>query len=307
MDPGLLSTVQDLGRRGYQHLGFSVGGASDVRSLMLANYLAGNPASSAALEMTVLGARLRFSGSALVGVVGVEPEVLLDNRPADASKTLVVRPGAELAILGMAGARTYLAVRGGFDVAPVMGSRATDLVAGIGGLGGRPLERGDRLPISTGLPASARRRVAPEFWLRPKGLIHVRFCPDRGGPALERERSLLTDRVWEVGSELDRTGIRMVGEAIPGRRGQILSEGQPPGAIQLPGNGLPIVLLGARQTVGGYPKLGVVGPVGLAALAQAMPGTRVTFEPVDSDEMALESRTWLAALSRPELCTEECG
>ncbi len=304
LDPGILSTVQDLGRRGYQHLGFSVGGASDPRALILANHLVGNPVSSAGVEMTARGPRLRFSEVTAVAVVGIDPVVLLDGVAADSAKTLLVGPGSELAIPSMAGARSYLAIHGGIDVPLVMGSRSTDLLAGFGGLDGRRLERGDRLPTLGGAAIPGRRRLTPQFELRQGDRVRVRFCADPRYPQLQGALAQFIAQGWEVGPELDRVGLRLVGKEILGSRDQVLSEGQPAGAIQLPGSGLPIVLLSARHTVGGYPKLGVVGPMGICTLAQATPGTKVAFELVESDQLAREARGWLAALEWPEVCTD---
>jgi len=306
LDEGFLTTVQDLGRRGYQHLGFSVGGAVDSRSLVLANYLVGNSGSSAGLEATVQGPRLRFADRAVVAVVGANPQVLVNGSPVPSCQTLVLNPGSELAIPSMRGARAYVAIGGGLSVPEVLGSRSTDLVAGIGGLDGRRLRFGDALQTGRHRSPVRALRVRPAFEPVAGERLHVLFSAGPQHHLLTDELSQFTGQVFEVASESDRMGIRLNGTAIKGKRRQILSEGQPAGAIQLPGGGVPIVLLAGRQSVGGYPKLGVVGLRGLADLGQALPSVKVSFELADPGESAAATVRWLRTLATPALVTEPC-
>lgn len=307
IEPGFLTSVQDMGRLGFQHLGFSVGGAVDARSLAFANYLVGNPRGCAVLELTVRGPQVRFRARAVVAVVGAGPVVLANGVVVPANRTLALEPGCEVAIPSMRGARSYLAVAGGLAVPEALGSRSTDLVAGIGGVEGRPLKAGDVLAIGEPPSAVGVRKLRPAFEPLASERIQVQFGAGPQHDRLARERIQFVGEVFEVSSESDRMGIRLAGRAISGERQQVLSEGQPAGAIQLPAGGLPIVLLAGRQTVGGYPKLGVVAPRGLADLGQALPGVQVSFEFVDLPELESATRRWLQTVATPSLVTEPCA
>jgi len=192
-------------------------------------------------------------------------------------------------------------------VPEVLGSRSTDLVAGIGGVEGRALRPGDVLPIGATRAAVGARKLRREFEPAAPERIHVLFGPGPQHDRLTWELTQFTAQTFGVSPDSDRMGIRLSGRAIGGEREQVLSEGQPAGAIQLPSAGLPIVLLAGRQTVGGYPKLGVVAPPGLADLGQALPGTQVSFEFVGLVELERVTRRWLTTLATSSLVAESCA
>ncbi|MDC7788749.1 biotin-dependent carboxyltransferase family protein [Rhodoplanes sp. TEM] len=300
--PGPATTLQDAGRTGHQRFGIPVSGAMDRVALAAANLLAGNPPETAALEIAYLGptlvveaesVRVAFAGgSATVEVLddtGEPPRKI----PPLTSVRLV--RGQRLRIGGLGGSVVgYLAVAGGFAVAPFLGSRATLMRAGLGGFAGRALQAGDRLPLAAA--------VAP---LRDETTL-----PDTTFPAPQRVRVVLGPQddhfsdagvatflgsTYKVSAATDRMGMRLDGPAIAHADGfNIVSDGIAPGAVQVPGNGLPIVLLADRQTTGGYPKIATVISADLPALGRLAPGATLTFERVDLDA-AVAARRALAA------------
>ncbi|WBB65655.1 biotin-dependent carboxyltransferase family protein [Micromonospora sp. WMMD812] len=270
---GALTTVQDLGRPGLAHLGVPRSGALDPNALRLANRLVGNPETVGGLEITLTGCTLRLSHAAAVAVTGAEAEVRVDERPGDVGRPLSVPAGAVLRI-GPArrGVRNWLAVSGGIDVPPVLGSRATDTLSG---LGPSPLNDGDRLPLGVpvGPPAPVDLTVAP-----PPGeelRLTVRLGPrdDWFTPtALDR----LLGTAYTVSPVSNRVGARLAGAALPRAiTGELPSEGIVLGAVQVPADGQPLIFLADHPTTGGYPIIGVVADV--TPLAQARPGTTVRF------------------------------
>lgn len=288
LTPGALSCIQDLGRSGWRHLGVGHGGALDPRAALLANALVGNRGDAAVLELALHGPSLRLHAPARVAVLGAACELRFDGRPLPAARPLDL-PAGTLSIGGMReGVRAWLAVAGGFAVAPVLGSRATDLRGGFGGLDGRALRAGDRLPLGPHrIRADAPR--APSWWIDPDfGLdphTPIRYLPSRdaarAGLALR-----LADSGWRVDPASDRQGLRLSGDALePGEAaGAGVSEPVAPGTIQLPADGRPIVLLADAQTVGGYPRLGHVIAADLPRLAQARPNTKLYLRACDENE-----------------------
>ncbi len=291
IEPGLLTTVQDLGRRGFQRYGIPVCGALDSVSLRIANALVGNPEGAAGLEVTFLGPTLRFGADSVFAVVGADFEIEMDGRPARTWESVKVGAGATLR-LGQAtdGLRSYIAIAGGVEVPLLMGSRSTDLKGGFGGFEGRALQPGDALPIgrsphvaewtSGGMPPGISRQptYGQEFTIR------VVLGPQHG-EFTETGLSALLSSEYTVSTESDRMGYRLDGPAVEHERGaDIVSDGSALGSIQVPGNGQPIILLADRGTTGGYTKAAtVIGPdIGL--LAQAMPGARIRFAAVTVEE-----------------------
>ncbi|MEH0938456.1 biotin-dependent carboxyltransferase family protein [Micromonospora sp. CPCC 205543] len=270
---GPLTTVQDLGRPGYAHLGVPRSGALDPAALALANRLVGNPEPAAGLEITLTGCRLRLTRAATVAVTGADAEVRVDRRPGDVGRPLSVPAGAVLRIgPPRAGLRNWLAVDGGIAVAPVLGSRATDTLSG---LGPPPVRDGDRLPLGppTGPPAPVDVTPGPplpgelRLTLRP-GPRHDWFTAD----ALDR----LLRTAYTVSPLSDRVGARLVGAPLPRAvAGELPSEGVVLGAVQVPADGQPLIFLADHPTTGGYPVIGVVDDV--SGLGQARPGTTVRF------------------------------
>ncbi len=307
---GLLTTIQDLGRPGWARYGISPGGALDRAALILGNRLVGNAPDAAGLEITLLGPTLRFEEPAVIALTGADLGARLNHGPTALWTPIRVAPGDELSFVppGGTGARAYLCIAGGLDVAPILGSRSTDLVGHFGGYHGRPLQPGDVIAIgspSTSSDRLLRRRLAlppPAY----EGAVTARVTL---GPQQDRfsEEGLATllSKVYRVSAKADRTGVRLEGPRITHRDGaDLVSEGIANGAVQVPGDGQPIVLLAARQTVGGYVKIATVIGADLDRLAQARPGDRVTFQEV-SPEAAREAT--LAYLERlgPEAIIED--
>ncbi|MCI4063537.1 biotin-dependent carboxyltransferase family protein [Micromonospora sp. R77] len=286
---GALTTVQDQGRPGYAHLGVPRSGALDPAALRLANRLVGNPENAAGLEITLTGCELRFTRATTVALTGAPADLRIryaptggtrDGRPgagaeraADVGRVLALPAGAVLRVgPARAGVRTWLAVSGGIAVPPVLGSRSTDTLAG---LGPARLRDGDRLPLGPALgpPAPVDEVVLPavpaelRLTLRP-GPRHDWFAP----AALE----LLCGTAYTVSPVSNRVGARLTGAALPRAvAGELPSEGLVLGAVQVPADGQPLVFLADHPTTGGYPVIGVVADV--TGLAQARPGTTVRF------------------------------
>ncbi|MDG4761034.1 biotin-dependent carboxyltransferase family protein [Micromonospora sp. WMMD710] len=270
---GALTTVQDLGRPGWAHLGVPRSGALDPTALRLANRLVGNPEQAAGLEITLTGCALRLTRATTLALTGAEVTVHVGDRPGDTGRPLSVPAGAVLRI-GPArrGVRSWLAVAGGIDVPTVLGSRSTDTLSG---LGPPPLRDGDRLPLGRppGEPASVDLTVGtappPELHLSVRlGPRHDWFTPT----ALER----LLGTPYTVSPVSNRVGARLAGAPLPRAvAGELPSEAIVLGAVQVPADGQPLIFLADHPTTGGYPVVGVVTDV--TPLAQARPGTTVRF------------------------------
>jgi biotin-dependent carboxylase-like uncharacterized protein len=276
--PGLLSTIQDLGRRGLGAFGMSPNGAVDASAACFANRLAGNDDTDALLEITLVGPVVRFRQAATIAITGEGPLPRLNDRPIERFQPIRVHLGDVLSfdpIAASAGARGYLAVTGGFDVPIVMGSRSTDLTARVGGFHGRAIRAGDVLPI--GETRGRVRTVAPRPLVRDRLQLKVRPGPQREmfDDATWRR---FTQREFTVTNDADRAGIRLAGPLVHPRDGRdIISEGVVTGSIQVPGSGQPIVLLPGRATIGGYPKIATVIDEDLDLLGQLRPGDQIRF------------------------------
>jgi biotin-dependent carboxylase-like uncharacterized protein len=312
--PGLLTTVQDLGRRGFQHLGVPVNGAMDELSHRMANWLVGNADDEATLEMTLSGPTLRFRSDAVIAVCGANMDARVDGEPLPPWRPARVPAGARLVFGRCAeGARAYLAVAAGFDVPAVMGSRSTALRGGYGGFRGRALRRGDVVPLRSRdeahtprwvrLLSRSRRGVAYPSWAvahtevpMPREGQRIRVVPGRHWQSFPvAVRDQLTGPEYKVLLDSDRMGFRLEGPALEARRGNdVLSEGVVTGAVQVPPSGQPIVLMADRQTTGGYPVIAVVAAVDLPMMAQFAPGARLRFEMI----AVAESHALLAARDR---------
>jgi antagonist of KipI len=310
LKPGMLSTVQDRGRFGFQHLGVPVSGAMDSFAHRVANILAGNEDDAATLEVTLLGPRLRFEDDALIALCGGDLSPTIDGIPAPEGKAVQVRAGAILDFgPGTVGCRAYLAIHGGFDVPVVMGSRSTYEPARIGGLDGRALREGDVLSVGRAkafpFPALAQQLAHSEHsFSAPKWAVNqhieklgrapqvVRITAGRHWDAFPgAAREALTGGEFRLAADSNRIGCRLDGAvAMVGGPAEILSEAVSFGTIQIPPSGNPIVLMADRQTIGGYPKIAEVAGVDLHLLAQLRPGDRLRFEPVS---LAQAQALWL--------------
>jgi biotin-dependent carboxylase-like uncharacterized protein len=273
---GPLTTVQDLGRPGWAHLGVPRSGALDVPALLAANRLVGNPDSAAGLETTLLGCALRCSADAVVAVTGAPAAVLLDGAPAAFGAAVQVPAGATVDVgRATSGVRSYLAVAGGIDVEPVLGSRSTDTLSG---LGPAKLAKGDELPVgsSQGTPGTAG-------WMPVSDGDHL-VLRMRLGPRDDWFTGLdaFLAATYTVTPVSNRVGARLAGPALTrARPGELPSEGVVLGAVQVPADGQPLIFLADHPTTGGYPVVGVVDDV--TPLAQARPGTMISFLEVSPD------------------------
>ncbi len=286
LQAGLLSTLQDLGRPGYAHLGVSAAGAADPVSMRLANRLVGNRDHSAVIECTLQGPKLRVTADCIISVCGA---------PFDCSIPLCsgvrVSAGSVLEIGGCrSGARCYVAVGGGFEAPLIMGSASVHLLSGFGG----PLRRGDvlRTRASDRQVAPGRRATPPEFRTR----LRVTVGPDADRFPVRAVFELL-DREWVVSDHSNRQGIRLSGDplAIEGL-GSRPSEGVALGAIQVPPGGAPVILFVDSQTTGGYPVIANVISADLCSVGQLRPRDRVSLEVVSLEaarSLLLEQEMWI--------------
>ncbi len=280
LEPGLLTSVQDLGRTGLGHIGISPGGVVDRGSLIAGNRLVGNEEGAAALEITLTGPHLRFLRPARIAVTGADLGAQLNGEPFPNWRARVVHPDDHLSFdprSARGGARAYLCIGGGIDVPVEMGSRATDLTAGFGGLSGRPLRTGDQL--CWGMLPDQRQPAMPTA--RSDSASRRPFRVVRGPQANRFDdwawHMFLTQQ-WRVSSRSNRVGIRLEGPPIIARdRSDMISEGMATGSIQITGVGLPIVMLPARATIGGYPKIATVIAADLDRLGQLSPGETIRF------------------------------
>jgi len=321
LKPGLLTTVQDEGRFGYQKNGLVVSGALDAVALRTANLLVGNPGGAAGLECTLRGPTLRFAADALLALTGADLAASISGQPVPLGRPVAVRAGAVLTFgVPKASGRAWLAVAGGVAVPPVLGSRATYLRAALGGLAGAALRAGDELPLGE-WPAVGRRlfealrppkapgwaaagwHAAPAPLARPGAALGVRALP---GPEYEQFDPASQRAFWAeefaVTPAADRMGARLSGPAL--RRlasAELLSSAVTFGTVQVPAGGQPIVLLADRQTTGGYSRLAQVITADLGRLAQALPGTRLRFQRTtlaEAQALYLAQEQQLRALAR---------
>ncbi len=275
--PGMFTTVQDLGRPGYGHLGVSASGAADPLSLRIGNRLVGNPDGAAALEITMLGGTFVFPDGATVALAGG------DFGASVPPWTTVTIPPGETVRLGPSrrGARAYLCVRGGIRVPLWLGSASTHILTGLGGYQGRALKKGDVLAIGDP-PAAVSRR---SLHLDSVSFTRTRFRVTPGPqwehfPESAREAFLSAN--FRISEQSNRMGIRLTGAPIETVfNGQMTTEGVSLGAIQIPSGGQPIILFVEQQTTGGYPKIANVIAADLPNLGQLRPRDEVTFELVD--------------------------
>ncbi|MEV7286743.1 biotin-dependent carboxyltransferase family protein [Streptomyces sp. NPDC093252] len=272
---GALTTVQDLGRPGHAHLGVPRSGALDAPAAALVNRLVGNPVDAAVLETTLNGCALRPRSPLVAAVGGAPSPVTVDGRPAPWGAPVRVPAGALLEVgAAVAGVRGYVAVSGGVAVEPVLGSRSTDLLSG---LGPPPLADGTVLPLGPVSGPPARVDVAPQP--RPPAELVLRITP---GPRhdwfTDSALDTLTTRPYRVSPASNRIGLRTEGPALERAvPGELPSEGLVLGAVQVPPDGRPVVFLADHPTTGGYPVIAVVTGADLPAVAQARPGTPVRF------------------------------
>lgn len=288
--PGLLTTIQDLGRFGFQRFGMPVGGAMDPLALRLANRLVGNRDGAAALEVTVTGPELAFEGDAVIAITGGDLSPSLDGAPVPAWTAVHAGNGARLTFgVRRQGSRSYVAVAGGLDVPEVLGSRSTHLGSRTGGLRGRALSRDDVLVVGRPAAASAgsRGRAVPND-LRPDytSTPTLRVIPGPQADRFSRQtlETLITSR-WVISPHSDRMGYRLEGPPLDHLTSpDIVSDATPLGAVQVPASRQPILLMADRQPTGGYPKLAVVITADLPLAGQLLPGDTIRFAEASIDD-----------------------
>jgi len=298
---GLLTTVQDRGRYGYQRFGMPVSGAMDVFSLELANLLVGNDPGDAGLEATISGPELEFTGATWIAITGADMDPHLNGQGIPMNTPIDVRPGDRLGFRGLrSGCRAYIAFAGGIAVPPVMGSRSTYLRAGIGGFQGRAIMPGDELPLGeleslspSDLLIRGADQRKPRLKKLPDGLIreykHEQLIRVISGPEahyfeIAGLRSFLSTE-YTVTAQSDRMGYRLTGEPIRHKEGMtnIISAGISLGTVQVPGDGQPIILMADRQTSGGYARIANVIAADLTLIAQMRPGDKIRFKETTLD------------------------
>jgi antagonist of KipI len=285
--PGLLTTVQDLGRPGFGPIGVSPSGAADPISLRLGNRLVANKESAAALEMLLLGGTFVFPQGAILALTGSDFGASLDDVRVNLGASLHVRLGQTLR-LGptSSGARCYLCVQGGIVVKPFLGSASTHILSGLGGFEGRPLRKGDVLRVGRASRPFRNRTIAPQALENFSRRKVLRVTP---GPQADwfSESSLRAfyAGTYRVGEQSNRMGLRLEGAAISQRSARdMITEGVSLGAIQVPAGGSPIILFVEQQTTGGYPKIANVIAADLHRVGQLRPRDELRFEQVTFDQ-----------------------
>jgi len=302
-EPGLFTTVQDLGREGFGPFGVSASGAADALSLRIGNRMVGNAEGAAGLEMTLLGGTFLFPEGAVGTLAGSDFGASLDGKPVELWTAFEARPGQTLR-LGptRSGARCYLCVRGGIEVEPFLGSASTHILSGLGGHEGRALRKGDVLNIGSASGSARGRSLNAKAVkkLSPRRVLRVTTGPQSDWFP-ESARKIFYESTYRVAEESNRMGIRLQGAAISATSGgEMISEGVALGAVQIPEGGLPIILFVEQQTTGGYPKIANVISADFHSLGQLRPRDEIRFEQVD-----LETARALLAEQEKLLASEE--
>lgn len=287
---GMQTTVQDLGRIGFQKYGVVVAGAMDPYALRMANLLVGNKEHAPALEITLMGPEILFEENAVISICGGDLTPELDGKAAKLWRPITVTKGQTLTFgKPRLGCRCYLAIAGGIDVPEVMDSRSTYLRAALGGFEGRALEAGDQLTIGK---AAATQKLAAqeENWFAPSLTYSsepvIRVTPGRQYNLFtDNSREHFFSETFSVNSQFDRMGCRLNGpQLVLSEKREMISEAVAFGSIQVPPDGNPIILMADRQTAGGYPKIAEVITVDLPLVSQSKPGDRLRFKEVDIEE-----------------------
>jgi len=282
LNPGLLTTVQDAGRIGYQQFGVPVAGAMDPRSMKIANILLGNKEDEAVLECTMMGPQIEFTETNTICITGANLNPMVDGQPIATYKAVVINAGSVLKFAGIkSGCRAYIAFAGGLDIPVVMGSRSTYMKAKIGGFRGRKLEKDDEIGFraaDANLKGVQFRSISPEFVPRQVYDIRVIMGPQDDMFTEKGKNTFLTE-TYTVTQEFDRMGCRLDGTEIEhsSETGDIISDGIAMGAIQVPTAGKPIIMLADRQTTGGYTKIANVITADFRVISQLKMGDKIHF------------------------------
>lgn len=296
INPGLFTTVQDLGRYGYESYGFTPAGVMDYESYYLANALLGNDYNCGVLELTLYGITFEVLHSTSMSSAGAEMELTINEEPFDTGTAVNLVKGDIVKFGGVKkGARTYIAFSGGLDLPKELGSYSTHTRSKMGGYKGRVLKAGDILPVKG-------KTVEHNFPVITKVLTEdteIRFIPGQQNDRFDSvNKRIFTESEYTLTKDSDRMGCRLEGPAVESADDDdILSEPTQFGSIQVPKNGQPIVLLADRQTAGGYKKIGTVAKVDLPKIAQKKPGEKITFTEVSVDEASQLYKDSLKALT----------
>jgi antagonist of KipI len=284
--PGLLTTVQDLGREGFGPIGVSPSGAADPISLRLGNRLVGNPDGAAGLEMTLLGGTFLFPEGAIFALTGSDFGSALDAAPVAPCTSVAAKPGQTLRVGSTrSGARCYLCLQGGTVVLPFLGSASTHLLSGLGGYQGRALRKGDMLRIASTNALFSKKTIAPQARerLSPRKVLRVTPGPQSDWFP-QPSQQLFYKSTYRVAEESNRMGLRLEGPHISQQiTAEMITEGVSLGAVQITAAGLPIILFVEQQTTGGYAKIANVVSADLHSLGQLRPRDEIRFERVDWD------------------------
>ena len=303
---GMLTSVQDLGRWGYQSSGVPVAGAMDLPALRIGNAMLGNPEGAAALEVTLLGPEIEVKGSGAAVFAGADLGFSVNGRMIGSWQAVVLKEGDVISFSGPkgAGCRGNLCFAGGIDVPVVMNSRTTYMRAKIGGVEGRALKSGDVVKVGEPAPLWKRLdgfRLPAEIIPSAAAAAPLAVITGLQQDAFTKEgKKLLFEAEYLITAESDRMGCRLEGPKIEHteKGADIVSDGIPLGAVQIPGHGMPIIMLADRQTTGGYTKIGVLTPLSIEALVQKMPGMKVRFREAEVAEGVAEQRQIAASVKR---------
>ena len=310
---GALTTVQDKGRYGYQQYGVSISGAMDKFALRVANLLVGNDDGEAALEITLLGPKLKFLKDLKIAITGGNLQPLVNGKPIAMWHALDVTAGDILSFgAPKSGCRAYLAMYGGLDIPLTMGSRSTHVLANLGGLG-RPLNKGDVLKVKD---ATGCRFYLKQNYRFPSDqipvykkdwLVRVIDGPQADYFTQQGIETFLSSE-YEITPQSNRMGYRLKGPKIEHKIGaDIITDATPPGSVQVPGDGMPIVLLADAQSTGGYSKIGAVISRDQDLLAQAKPGDKIKFQRIDvveSQKLYCEMEDIIRKIKREALVSQ---
>lgn len=297
--------LQDGGRFGVRHLGVTQGGALDWIAQHWANWLLGNPLDACVIEIPLGGLTLKAEADGWLALTGADLDAQLDQQPLAPWQAFPIRAGQQLSFSNpRSGIRAYLAASGGFAASPALGAVATVMREGLGGLHGegKGLKPGDQLNYSTQPNGSAQpaasRTIPPEAIPDYSSAVTLQLLlgaqsSQFSGASLFQ----LFNQSWTLDQRADRMGIRLTGPKLHYQGQPLISEGIPLGAVQVPPDGQPIILMNDRQTIGGYPRLGALTPASLARLAQCAPGQQLRLQPISQPQAR---REYLVQLARRE-------
>lgn len=309
---GFLTTIQDMGRYGYQETGMSVSGVMDTRAASLANILVGNDTNEAVIEITMMGPTMKFTEDEIIAVTGGDLGAKIDGKPVERYRAVLVKAGQTLSFMGMyGGSRAYIAFAGGLDIPVVMGSRSTNLKSRVGGYEGRKLGTGDEIAFrapASWLPHMAERVYGLPSYGAKEWTLRVVMGP-QDDCFTDKGINTFLNSIYTISNEYDRMGCRMEGDVIEHKNGgDIITDGISFGAVQVPSHGNPIVMMADHQTTGGYTKIACVVSVDLPELAQCMPGHTVRFKKIgieEAQELYCQWRDYLKRLEKELNCPAE--